>query len=227
MLNQQKEKENKLNIYLNKQESLVKIWKGCIPFVESLELQENLKKLALKNQSFLLSFESVNPVITKGLRTKPEDILWSKKDLDLYRFEECSLKRGGQATLHSPGQLVIYPVIKISSFNLKLKEFILSLEDITQKVLKDLDISSKRTEEYAGLSTKKGKIAFFGIHISDGVSQHGLSINIKNDLNLFSSIRSCGVLRRTHDRICFYNPSLSTKDLFYLWARKFAEHYGI
>ena len=42
-------------------------------------------------------------------------------------------------------------------------------------------IISEKKEDSAGLFTQTGKIAFFGIHISRGVSQHGLSININND----------------------------------------------
>ena len=200
--------------------SVIKEWKGVIPFSESLKAQEHFKGIALKGAFCFLGFESKKPVITKGLRTKPEDIVWSKEVLNQKHFEQYDLIRGGQATLHAPGQLVIYPIVSLSLLNLKMKDFIVLLESITQDVLIDLGIPCERLEKYAGLSTERGKIAFFGIHISEGVSQHGLSINVNNDLNLFSSIKSCGVLNRPHDRLSNHGSKITSEQLFNLWVSK-------
>ena len=212
--------KNKPQNNLISKRSVVKEWKGVIPFAESLKAQEYFKSIALKGAFCFLGFESERPVITKGLRTKSEDIVWSEEVLNQKHFEQHELIRGGQATLHSPGQLVIYPVFSLSLLNLKMKDFIILLEDITRDVLNDLGIPSERLEEYAGLSTERGKIAFFGIHISGGVSQHGLSININNDLSLFSSIKSCGVLNRSHDRLADHDLKITSEQLFNLWIEK-------
>lgn len=195
-------------------------WEGSIPFQKSLELQEQLKPLAKKGMGFFLGFESRQGIITKGLRTEEEDILWSDKQLKKHKIGTVSLKRGGRVTLHTPGQLVIYPVIHLSSFKLKVKDFILLIENITKECLLDLGIATKRLEKDSGLSTPIGKIAFFGIHVSEGVSQHGLAINVSNDLNLFHSIKSCGVQNRPHDNLKNHNISLSTKELFTKWTDK-------
>lgn len=218
--------ESKKSVNIRNNRLIVKKWKGFISFQESLEKQKELKDLALRGSIGFLGFESKNPTITKGLRATIEDIVWTQEKLKQYGFEEYSLHRGGQATLHAPGQLVIYPVMNISSICLKLKEFIFLLEEVTKDVLKDFGIASERTEKYVGLSTKKGKIAFFGIHLTEGISQHGLSINVSNDLSLFSSIKSCGVSNRSHDRLYDYQ-SISTEDLFYIWIEKFIKHSGI
>ena len=138
-----------------------------------------------------------------------------------YQILQKEVRRGGEATLHTPGQLIIYPVLYLPAFSLKVKDFISTLEIITQKLLKDFGIVTNKEGSYAGLYTQRGKISFFGIHISHGVSQHGLAINVHNDLNLFQSIRSCGEPNRQHDKLSFYSQfSMSKKDLFFKWCKK-------
>ena len=70
------------------------------------------------------------------------------------------VRRGGEATLHSPGQLVIYPVIQLKSVGLRVKDFIVALQSITQLFLRDLGIETKKGENFAGLYTKPGEIGF-------------------------------------------------------------------
>ena len=197
-------------------------WLDTISFERSLGIQEKLKTLAVKKpQFYFLGFEVKAPVITLGLRADESHILFNEDQLKEYGISKLRLKRGGEATLHALGQLVIYPVLSLPHLGLKVKDFIVRLEKITQSVLEDLGIETKREGKYAGLYTSKGKICFFGIHVSGGMSQHGLSINVHNDLNLFSAIKSCGEQNRRHDSLSLYPSfSLSKKELFFKWCDK-------
>ena len=196
-------------------------WQGSIPFKQSLEIQEGLKTLAKKSQFYFLGFEVTEPLITLGLRSDESHILFNEKKLQSCGISKMKLKRGGEATLHPPGQLVIYPILSLPQVGLKVKDFIVSLEEITQSLLKDFGIETKKEGQYAGLYTNRGKICFFGIHISEGVSQHGLSINVDNDLSLFHAIKSCGEQNRPHDSLSSYtNFSLSKEELFLKWCKK-------
>ena len=183
----------------------------------SSRMDRNVKK----TQFYFLGFEVTKPVITLGLRSDESHILFNEEQLKQNKLSILSLKRGGEATLHAPGQLVIYPILHLPFLALKVKDFIVKLEEITQSVLKDFGIETKKDSGYAGLYTAKGKICFFGIHISGGVSQHGVSINVHNDLSLFSSIKSCGEKNRRHDSLSLYPSfSLSQKELFLKWCAK-------
>ena len=154
-----------------------------------------------------------------GFRSDPTHILWSEDTLKQNNVSKIKIRRGGEATLHSPGQLVIYPVVSLPLLGLKVRDFIVALEEITQKMLKELGVMTQREGKYAGLYTEKGKLCFFGIHISEGVSQHGLSINVDNDLKLFNSIKSCGEKDRKHDSLSFYSHlSINKKELFFKWC---------
>ncbi len=197
-----------------------KEWLGLVDFQKSLNRQEELKHSVKSGKFCFLGFEPKNSIITKGLRSVSEDILWSKEQLKKHYIEQLELQRGGQATLHTLGQLVLYPVVSLPLLGIKMKNFILALESITQSLFLDMGVSTKRLEKYSGLSTSVGKIAFFGIHISEGVSQHGLSINVFNDLNLFSSIKSCGLSHRIHDSLFCQGIDITPKELFYKWVKK-------
>ncbi|MCY4320879.1 MAG: lipoyl(octanoyl) transferase LipB [Bdellovibrionaceae bacterium] len=196
-------------------------WKGSIPFKQSLDIQEEYKTLSKKSQFYFLGFEVKTPVITLGLRADESHILFNDSELEKNNISQLKVKRGGEATLHSPGQLIIYPIVYLNSFSLKVKDFIIGLEKVSQILLEDFAIKTKREGKYAGLYTDKGKVCFFGIHVSEGVSQHGLSINVHNDLSLFQSIKSCGEQNRKHDSLSLYTSfSLSTEELFFKWCDK-------
>ena len=196
-------------------------WVDSIPFEKSLTIQNDLKSFAKQSQFCFFGFESKEPVITLGFRSDKSHILWPEKSLRKYNISLLNVRRGGEATLHSTGQLVIYPVLHLPFLGLKVKDFIVALEKITQNLLEDLGILSWQEGKFAGLYTERGKICFFGIHISEGVSQHGLSINVDNDLSLFDSIKSCGETGRKHDSLSLYHDfSLSKEELFFKWCDK-------
>lgn len=194
-------------------------WLGLIPFEKSLKIQKQFKDSAQKSHFHFVGFEPEKPVISLGLKADESHIFWNEKKLKPLGFSIVKVKRGGEATLHSPGQLVIYPVINLRYMSIRVKDFITALQSITQNFLKEYDIETKADSRFAGLYTKKGKIAFFGIHISEGVSQSGLSINVDNNLNLFESIKSCGETKRPHDKITFYSSiPLNKEELFLKWC---------
>jgi len=206
-----------------------KEWAGSIEFQESLSRQESLKESLVKKncekdcdnpQTFFLGFEPSSPVVSLGLMSDNTHILKSDLELKTAGLSVVKVRRGGEATLHSPGQLVIYPVVQLKSLGLRVKDFIIALQYITQFFLKELGIETKKGEDFAGLYTKKGKIAFFGIHISKGLSQSGLSLNVTNDLSFFKYIKSCGESKRSHDKISNYKKApLDKKNFFFHWSR--------
>ncbi|MBC6416016.1 MAG: lipoyl(octanoyl) transferase LipB [Bdellovibrionales bacterium] len=197
-------------------------WMGTISFKQSLKLQESFKKKAQNKKNYFIGFEVSHPVISLGLRADKTHILWKKKRLKKFNISVVKVRRGGQATLHAPGQLVIYPVVYLNSLGLKVKDFILFLQKVTKLFLEKYEINTTPGKDFAGLYTNKGKIAFFGIHISQGVNQNGLSINLDNDLSLFDSIKSCGHFLRLHDKMSNYQKgALEKEKLFLTWCDLF------
>ncbi len=197
------------------------VWKGLIPYVQSLELQEQLKAKAKETpQAFFLGFECPT-CVTLGLRGKTaDDLVYTEEKYRKRGVLVISIKRGGQATLHSPGQLVVYPILDLRLWGLKPRDFLRLLEEVTKDTLAEYGVTANPSGDSAGLFTNDGKIAFFGVHISEGVSQHGLALNVVNDLSLFNLIRSCGEVQRKHDSLQKQGLSYSVKDVFFQWCQK-------
>ena len=157
-----------------------------------------------------------NPVITLGKRGSEHQDLVSMGSIPVLHVD-----RGGQATLHSPGQLVIFPMMDLRAHEMGVKRFIETLLVTTQKTLKDYGISSRIDLEQAGIYTAQGKIAFVGLRIDQGVSRHGISINVSNDLELFKNIVPCGQPKGLIDRMTNHAPSVSCEEVYPLWLSHF------
>jgi lipoyl(octanoyl) transferase len=165
----------------------------------------------------ILGFE-YDPVITLGKRAGLEEIK------SIQGFEVYETDRGGFATLHSPGQLVIYPVFNIRQKKISVTEFVKLLEQTTEAFLEDHGIQCVSGGD-SGVFTGLGKIAFIGIRVKSGVTQHGISINIKNDLKLFESIRPCGLSTRPLDSVLNHGVDIPLSEAFQSWCERFENLY--
>ena len=103
------------------------------------------------------------------------------------------IDRGGDVTLHSPGQLVVYPVVDLRRFGRDLKFYLVKLEQVVIDFFKEFDILTERKPGKTGAWFGEKKIASIGIGVKKWISFHGMSLNMGNDLTLFSLIRPCGL----------------------------------
>jgi len=187
-----------------------------IPFGEALRLeQEAFARVLAGGQNEVLAFET-DPVITLGVRGSAEDLRWSPEEIERRGFRVHHLERGGQATLHNPGQLVIFPIVNIRHIGARV--WVQMLMDVTQWTLHDWGKEARCRQGRPGLFTNIGKIMAVGIRVHQGVSTHGVSINVSNDLADFAGIRPCGVAGAPVDRI---GTSVSLEAVFSDWLRNF------
>ena len=201
--------------------SLEHTYLGTLDFEAAFQIQRNLWHSAKdKNQISIMGLEHP-AVITLGRRMKSDDLI------TVSGIPVVQSTRGGLATIHSEGQLVIYPIMNLRSQGLGVKEFVCKLLKITQITLEDYNIESYIDDENVGLYTGYGKIAFCGLEIKEGVSQHGISINIANDLSLFSQIVSCGITSLNTDRVCNHVSDVTMRDFFEKWRSHFKQVFHI
>ena len=153
--------------------------------------------------------------------TAEEEINVSLETLEDLNVQCYKIDRGGHATLHSPGQLVIYPVLKLSDYNLSVREYLCLLQKTTLNFMKKFGIDAFNKDESPGIFTSKGKIAFFGIRVRMGIAFHGISINVSNQVEDFSLIRSCGIDNETFDQMKDYDVNSSLEQLFSCWVEEF------
>ena len=128
------------------------------------------------------------PVITLGKDGSLSNILASYINIPIFY-----VKRGGDVTLHSPGQLIVYPVIKLDERGLSIPDYIRILEEAVIEVLGEYGLEGYWKKGTAGVWVKEKKIASIGVAVDHWTTYHGLAFNISNDLKLFQYIRPCGM----------------------------------
>ena len=158
--------------------------------------------------------------MTLGYRAEAATEILSTNALPVER-----VSRGGLATVHAEGQLVIYPILNLRELNLGVRDYVCLLLKTTSDLLTSLGIESFIDENSVGVFTKTGKIAFCGVQVKNGVSQHGISLNVRNDLTLFNSIRSCGITRPTFDRLCEHDVNMTLNEVFSAWLKIFRSRF--
>ncbi|MFN8789929.1 MAG: lipoyl(octanoyl) transferase LipB [Bdellovibrionales bacterium] len=161
----------------------------------------------------------VELVVTQGLRGKPEHLRSAQQ-------EPVRIQRGGQTTLHSPGQLLIYPVISLRDTGWGARAYVQKLLEISAEALRNFDVPVEWKWDPLGLWTPQGKIGFCGVQVKNGVTQHGLAINVTNDLTLFDQIISCGLTQAHYDLLSNYNSQLDVGSFFQAWCRE-AQRQGL
>ena len=92
------------------------------------------------------------------------------------------------------------------------------LEEWVIRALTHLGLDSHRHQDYAGVWTSAStnnaeKIASLGVRIRQGVSYHGVSINISPDLDAFKGIIPCGIVEANITSLSALGYSSSMSDL--------------
>ncbi|MDR0232234.1 MAG: lipoyl(octanoyl) transferase LipB [Dysgonamonadaceae bacterium] len=179
---------------------------GIIPYSTAYEKQKELFEQALNAKSNnqkvnnTLIFCEHPHVITVGKNGKFSNLLYSENILKDKGVSLFHINRGGDVTYHGPGQLVVYPIFNLESFQLGLKSYIHLLEEVIIRLLAGYGIKSERLEGASGVwldtdnPQKARKICAIGVKTSRYVTMHGLALNINTDLNYFRLINPCGFI---------------------------------
>jgi lipoyl(octanoyl) transferase len=167
---------------------------GTVPYREALAVQAELqrRRQAEELPDTLLLLEHP-PVYTRGRRSSDGELGLGE---DFYRargIEIVPTDRGGKVTYHGPGQLVGYPIMRVTDIGAHLR----TMETAIVAALADVEIEARsRCDEgidYTGVWVEDRKIASIGVHVSRGVSTHGFAVNVTNDLDPFTWIVPCGL----------------------------------
>jgi len=167
---------------------------GLTDYRETLKLQKELwqKRYDKKIVNTVLLVEHL-PVITLGIREEKNKFLVGRDQLRKKNIDVVQIRRGGGATAHNPGQLVLYPILGLKELKLGISDYVHKLEDVTIKFLKRLNIEADRKKGFPGIWVGEKKIASVGVRVSRLVTFHGLAVNINNDLSIFDAIVPCGI----------------------------------
>lgn len=105
--------------------------------------------------------------------------------------------RGGMVTYHGVGQKIIYFLLDLRKKSKDVKKFVLAIENLIIRVLKEFGIIGFLKDGMVGVFVnhleKEKKIAAIGVKFSRWVSSHGASLNVNVDLKKFNAIIPCGI----------------------------------
>ena len=167
---------------------------GVLPYAEALRLQ---RRVAAARQEgavgdVLLLLEH-NPVCTRGRRSTAEELPMGAEWYEMQGIEVLDTDRGGRVTYHGPGQLVAYPIVSLKAYGDDVHAYVRGLERVAISTLAEHGVEAGTVEGLTGIWVGERKIGSIGVHVSRGVTTHGLAINVNNDLQPFEWIVPCGI----------------------------------
>ncbi|MFN8160340.1 MAG: lipoyl(octanoyl) transferase LipB [Solirubrobacterales bacterium] len=191
---------------------------GLVPYEGARAAQRALEGARRRDEvpDTLLLLEHP-PVYTRGRRSEAAELPMGDSWYEAQGIEVRETDRGGRVTYHGPGQLVAYPVSRLrgAGSGLEVHGFVRLLEEVSVGALGDFGVGAGTVKGLTGVWTAGGaappagagaasvaaevlggelrKIGSIGIHVSRGVSTHGLAINVENDLQPFEWIVPCGI----------------------------------
>jgi lipoyl(octanoyl) transferase len=178
---------------------------GLVPYLEAWELQKELADQRRRNEipDVLLLLEHP-PTYTRGRRSKPEELPMGVEWYEAQGIEVHDTDRGGLVTYHAPGQLVAYPIVDLRAYDNDIHAYVRGLEQVIIGALGEAGVPAQTIDGLTGVWTQGDppptlsptparKIASIGLHVSRGITTHGLAINVSNDLQPFEWIVPCGI----------------------------------
>ncbi len=132
------------------------------------------------------------PVITRGRRL--QDLpLQHEADLAKLGIQIRNANRGGELTYHGPGQIVVYFIVDVENYTSGIANFVQLIEKSVINFLKRYGLETQLKCGHPGIWWGEKKLASIGLRVSQGITQHGLALNIKNDLNVYQLFSPCGL----------------------------------
>ncbi len=110
--------------------------------------------------------------------------------------------RGGDVTYHGPGQAVVYPIVDLNRFGLRLHAYLRLLEQAIIDTIAEVGLAGQRDPDATGVwvptagadrAGELAKIAAIGVRVRKWVTLHGLALNVAPDMSHFGLIVPCGL----------------------------------
>lgn len=169
-------------------------WLGRVGYGPAVELMEALRDrvLAGDEAAECLLFLEHDPVVTLGRSAHEHHVLATPDELSRLGIDRVRTNRGGLVTVHGPGQLVIYPVVRLT------RGVVAFLQGVASAICDELASMGIPGAEFlrspTGVWVGGQKIAACGIHVRHGIAVHGFALNVTDEpLSLFRLIIPCGL----------------------------------
>lgn len=174
---------------------------GTMAYREAWVIQESAHESVLAGGQEQLLLVEHPPVITLGRRIETlgtTSLITPPETLAQMGVEVVQSDRGGDVTFHGPGQVVMYPIVRIKDHGLSVSAYVHKLLSVVIATLAIFDVAARVDDSGIGVwvdlpDGRVGKVCALGVRIRRGVSLHGIALNVETDLNYFNLIVPCGI----------------------------------
>ncbi|MGH8931996.1 MAG: lipoyl(octanoyl) transferase LipB [Egibacteraceae bacterium] len=168
---------------------MLSVWAGEVVYEEAWRWQRLLAAArdadAIDDVLLTLSHD---PVYTAGRHADlARNLLGTRPDIRVVEVD-----RGGDVTYHGPGQLVAYPIIRLSQPR-GVRAYVSALEEACVRTAASFGIEARPIQGRAGVWVGDDKLAAIGVRVRRAITTHGLALNVTTDLDGFAGIVPCGI----------------------------------
>lgn len=128
-----------------------------------------------------------DPVYTAGRHADVDTHVLGTTDIRVVPVE-----RGGDVTYHGPGQLVVYPILRLPHAK-AVRPYVAAVQQACVRTAAAFGINAHTERSRTGVWVGGDKLAAIGVRIDGGITSHGLAFNVACDLAPFSGIVPCGI----------------------------------
>lgn len=169
---------------------------GLCDYGDALALMEALVQRGAEAPDLLLSVEHP-PTITLGRRGGSDFVAAAVDPASVWH-----VARGGSVTMHAPGQLVLYPIVRLARLPEPigrgpmgdLPALVRALERAMQATCATFGLASHARDGFSGLwLDDRHKLGSIGVAVRHGWSFHGLALNVAPDLAMLEQVTPCGL----------------------------------
>lgn len=195
---------------------------GLVPYAEGHARQQELvrRRIAGEIPDTLVLCEH-EPVITVGRGAIAGDLVAPG-------IPVVEVERGGEATYHGPGQLVVYPILALPEGRRDLHRYLRDLEEVCLRCLAEVGVQGERRSGLTGVWIGDRKVASVGVAVRRWVTWHGFALNVHTDLDAFRGFRPCGLDPEVMTRVADHAEVPETTMLFQvLCVKHVCEVFGL
>jgi lipoyl(octanoyl) transferase len=160
-------------------------WLGVAAYRRVLADQHALRERVWAGDAGRVLLCEHPPVITLGRSANRANVL------DAGDVPVEPIERGGDVTYHGPGQLMVYPVVRLRA---GVVDFLSRVAGAIAEACAAFGVPGVAfRRDPAGVWLDGAKLAACGIHIARGVSVHGFAVNISTPADAWRRIKPCGL----------------------------------
>lgn len=163
---------------------------GQLSYAAGLEAQAAAVREVEGGERGVLLGLTHDPVITLGRHATTVNLLVDEAALARKGITLARTDRGGDVTYHGPEQVIVYPIVRLGS--LGVKAFVRVLEDAMISYLASLGVTAVVRDDAPGVYVGGAKIGLLGLRVQEGITRHGLALNLGGALDAFSLMHPCG-----------------------------------